>query len=80
MFQQVGGTAYLVLLEVGLDLRLALGAEGGLIDGQQDHLAVVGQHAAVEAAVHGADILSGELSKLVETLQDSIHTSTLSQN
>eukprot|EP00128_Syssomonas_multiformis_P002377 Colp12_sorted_trinity150504_noHs@8110 len=57
----------LVLLEVCLDLGLALGAEGGLVHGEQDHLVVVGEHGAVEAAVHGADILRSELGKVVES-------------
>ena len=59
---------YLVLLQICLDLGLATGAEGGLVDGQQDHLIVVRQHTAVQPAVHGAHVLSSELSELVEAL------------
>mmetsp|Transcript_12638 Transcript_12638/g.53150 ORF Transcript_12638/g.53150 Transcript_12638/m.53150 type:complete len:510 (-) Transcript_12638:66-1595(-) len=55
-----------VLLEVGLNLRLAAGAECGLVDGKQHHLLVVREHHRVEAAVHGADVLRGELGELME--------------
>jgi hypothetical protein len=64
-----GPQSNLVLFQVGLDLGLAASAVRGLVHGQQDHLVVVGQHAAVQAAVHGADILGGELGKLVKALR-----------
>ncbi len=56
------------MFEIRLDLRLALGAEGGLVDGEKDHLVVVGQHGAVQATVHSAHILSSELREIMETL------------
>eukprot|EP00240_Pyramimonas_obovata_P001571 CAMPEP_0118927552 /NCGR_PEP_ID=MMETSP1169-20130426/4995_1 /TAXON_ID=36882 /ORGANISM="Pyramimonas obovata, Strain CCMP722" /LENGTH=436 /DNA_ID=CAMNT_0006869329 /DNA_START=243 /DNA_END=1549 /DNA_ORIENTATION=+ len=56
----------LVLLEVRLDLGLAAGAVGGLVDGQQHGLVVAGEHHAVEARVHGAHVLRHELRELVE--------------
>jgi len=55
-----------VLLEVGQDLRLALAADGRLVDGQQHRLAVGRQHHRIEARVDRADVLRGELGELVE--------------
>lgn len=40
-----------VLLEVRLDLGLALGPEGRLVDGEQHRLGVGGQHHGVEACI-----------------------------
>mmetsp|Transcript_533 Transcript_533/g.1099 ORF Transcript_533/g.1099 Transcript_533/m.1099 type:complete len:271 (-) Transcript_533:533-1345(-) len=57
----------LVLLEVSLNLGLALGAVGGLVYREKDHLVVVGEHYAVEAAVDCAHVLCGELGEVVET-------------
>lgn len=59
---------HLVLLEIRLDLGLASGAKGRLVDREQNHLVVVGQHGAVEATVHGTHILGSELREIVETL------------
>lgn len=54
-----------VVVEVRLDLRFALGAGGGLVDGQQHKLAVVREHHAVQPRVHRAHVLARELRKLV---------------
>ena len=69
-------TGTLVLLEVGLDLALSLRPKRRLVHGEQDVFAVVRQHHRVEAAVHGTDVLRGELGKLVHTRKvgDVIHS------
>jgi len=60
-------SAPLVVLQVGLDLRLARSSKSGLVDGHEDVLVVVGQHHGVEARVQCSDILSSELAELVES-------------
>lgn len=55
-----------VVLEEGLNLALAAGAVGGLVNGQEDRVEVVGHDHGVEARVGGTNVLGGELAELVE--------------
>ena len=59
---------YLVLFQVGLNLRFASSAISGLIDWQQNHFVVVGQHCTVQSTVDSTHIFSCELSEFVEAL------------
>mmetsp|Transcript_37167 Transcript_37167/g.119458 ORF Transcript_37167/g.119458 Transcript_37167/m.119458 type:complete len:213 (-) Transcript_37167:750-1388(-) len=56
-----------MLVEVRLDLRLALASGGRLVDGEQHGFVVRGEHHRVEPRVNRADVLRGELCKLVES-------------
>ena len=55
-----------VLLQVGLNLRLSAGAEGGLVHGQKHSLVIAGKNHGVQAAVNSANVLGGELTELME--------------
>lgn len=59
-------TGAAVVLKEGLDLALAASSVGGLVDGEENGVEIVGHDHRVEARVSSTDVLGGELAELVE--------------
>lgn len=55
-----------VVLKERLDLALTASSVGGLVDGKENGVEVIGHDHRVEAGVRGTHVLSGKLAKLVE--------------